>query len=196
MAIIIYAHGFNSGPGAKVKQLEASFPEHTVLSPQLPYDPEQAISILENILEENADKPIRFVGTSLGGFYGLCLASRHYQKDIFFYLINTALMPHLSLSRYLHTTVTNFVTSERYFIDQTILEKYKKLYRIMYAQLNGTTLQKLRIFQGSRDDLVNHDELRQLLKAYETPVQISTHDQDHRFEDITPVIETIHSDFE
>lgn len=196
MHIIIQGHGFNSGPGKKAESLQKAFPKARVLAPQLSYDPAQAYATLAEIFQEHPEDFIQYVGTSLGGFYGLCLAAKFNETQHFYYLINTSLQPQLSLRSYLNTTVTNFKTMERQYIDKDMLDRFATLYRKMYAGLNGKAIQCLRIFEGSEDDLIDHSLLRQFLKSYESPLVISTHERDHRFEDITPVIDMMAIDAE
>lgn len=196
MHIIIQGHGFNSGPGSKAESLRKAFPKARVIAPQLSYDPIQAYATLSDIFREHPEDFVQYVGTSLGGFYGLCLATEFNETQHFYYLINTSLQPQLSLRSYLNTTVTNYKTMDRQYIDKDMLDRFTTLYRKMYAGLNGKSIQCLRIFEGSEDELIDHSLLRQFLKSYESPLEISTHDRDHRFEDISPIMDRMATDAE
>jgi len=193
--IIIQAHGFNSGPGKKLAALKERFPEAEVLAPQLPYDPIKALNVLEELLlSQQKGTLIQFVGTSLGAFYGLLLATQYNNAEYSYFLINTSLQPHLSLAAYLNTTVTNFKTMDRFYIDAELLDKFAQLYRRMQARMNGNALSRMRVFEGSEDDIIDHSVFRNWLKSYEQPVRISIHEQDHRFEDISPVMDAMESE--
>jgi len=193
--IIIQAHGFNSGPGQKAVSLQQRFPEAIVIAPQLPYDPFKALEILEDVYKNYPDGSlIQFVGTSLGAFYGLILSTKYHSALHSYYLINTSLQPHHSLEGFLNTTVTNFKTMERYYIEEAYLSKLSQLHRRIQAGMNGNALKQIRVFEGSEDDVIDHSIFRYWLKSYEQPVQISIHEQDHRFEDITPVMNAMESE--
>lgn len=192
--IIIQAHGFNSGPGQKKDQLELAFPNAKVYAPQLPYYPMDALSILTKVINEHKDDYIQFVGTSLGAFYGLILAADHHSDRHQYYLINTALQPHLILSEIVNTTITNYKTFQRQFINEAMIEDFKRAFRIMSARMNGKAIDRIQFFEGSMDEVVDHNDMRSFLKSFETKFNISTHPQDHRFADLAPVISAMHGD--
>lgn len=193
--IIVQAHGFNSGPGQKKEQLESAFPLAKVYAPQLPYQPDEALSILAEILDVHKGDYIQFVGTSLGGFYGLCLAAQYHSNLNSYYLINVALQPHLILSELVNSTVTNYKTFQRQFISESMIEGYKREFRKMSAYISGLSIDRIAFFEGSMDEIVDHSALRSYLKSFETRHRISTHPQDHRFSDLSVVIKSMASDF-
>ena len=78
--LIINLHGFNSGPGDKVVQLQKAFPGCDIIAPQLPYDPLQAIQVVIEILEKYSKDEIHIIGTSLGAFYAMYLSTL-YQRN-------------------------------------------------------------------------------------------------------------------
>ena len=193
--VLLQIHGFNSGPGSKKIRLEDAFPEAIVLAPQLPYEPELAIKQLQSILKPYYDSPfpIHIVGTSLGAFYGLYLACTSENRNIFYHLVNLALMPHLSLDRFANKTVQNFKTSQSYFISEDYVNSFRIYFREIKARLNGKMLSNIFFYEGSLDEELDHSSNRQFFKSYEYPINWSIHEQDHRFEDITPIIQMIHS---
>jgi predicted esterase YcpF (UPF0227 family) len=93
---IIYFHGFNSdGQGYKFDLLQQTFPEATVLGPDLPADPAEVIQTISE-LTKNADGPLIGVGTSLGGFYAYYFCAK-WQQPCFLY--NPSMRPHQTLHR-------------------------------------------------------------------------------------------------
>lgn len=93
---IFYLHGFNSdGGGYKCELLAAQFPQASILSPDLPADPAMVVAQLSALIAE-AQAPVCFFGTSLGGFYawyfGAITASPCF-------LFNPSLRPHKTLLR-------------------------------------------------------------------------------------------------
>ena len=63
---IIYVHGFMSaGSSHTVQILREYMPEATVIAPDLPIHPEEAMELLRNLV--NTEKPDLIIGTSMGG---------------------------------------------------------------------------------------------------------------------------------
>lgn len=65
---VLYVHGFaSSGQNGSVRTLGLLMPEATVLAPDLPVEPEEAMGLLRNMLE--SEKPDLIIGTSMGAMY-------------------------------------------------------------------------------------------------------------------------------
>ena len=65
---ILYVHGFaSSGQSGTVTRLRTVFPNAKVMAPDLPIHPEEALSLLLKLCEE--EKPHLIIGTSMGGMY-------------------------------------------------------------------------------------------------------------------------------
>ncbi len=93
---IYYLHGFNSdGDSWKATALAKHFPQAAVHAPDLPADPAEVMRQLTAMIGEVAEDTV-FFGTSLGGFYALCL-SAYYARPAF--LFNPSLIPHETLHR-------------------------------------------------------------------------------------------------
>lgn len=99
--LIVYLHGFRSGPAShKAQQLhmrmkEKGLAEHFVC-PKLPVSPQAAITLCESIIAAS-DRPVTLVGSSLGAYYATYLAERHKLRAV---LVNPAVVAHLSLLEY------------------------------------------------------------------------------------------------
>lgn len=96
--MILYIHGFgSSGHGGKATLFREYF-EEEVLSPSLSYVPNLAIDTLEQIIEIllEKDETIGLVGSSLGGYYSIYLASKYNLKAV---LINPAIYPYKTLDK-------------------------------------------------------------------------------------------------
>ena len=94
--MIVYLHGFCSSPAsAKGRQLADYLARlgraNEFRGPALPPDPVQAIAAIEATLAD-LPSPATLIGSSLGGFYGTCLAERHGLQAV---LVNPALPAHL-----------------------------------------------------------------------------------------------------
>jgi predicted esterase YcpF (UPF0227 family) len=99
--LILYLHGFTSGPQSnKARALGARMAERGLapafVCPQLPASPAEAARFIESIA---AGKPIRaVVGSSLGGYYATWLAEKFGLRAV---LINPAVVAHVQLERYI-----------------------------------------------------------------------------------------------
>lgn len=103
--LILYLHGFTSGPQSnKVQALAARLAAHgladRLICPQLPASPAAAIALAENLLQKvgAGSTAITLIGSSLGGYYATHLAEKHALKAV---LVNPAVVAALSLERYL-----------------------------------------------------------------------------------------------
>ena len=68
MKKLIYFHGFgSSGSGSTVKTLQELLPDRTVLAPDIPVDPAEALPFLKEFCKR--EQPDIIVGTSMGGMY-------------------------------------------------------------------------------------------------------------------------------
>lgn len=96
--MIIYIHGFgSSGHGGKATLFREYF-EEEVIAPSLSYVPNLAIDTLEQLIELllEKDETIGLVGSSLGGYYAIHLASKYDLKAV---LINPAIYPFKTLDK-------------------------------------------------------------------------------------------------
>lgn len=65
---LLYFHGFaSSGASGTVQTLRKIFPSGEVIAPDIPIDPEEALPMLKEIVEQ--EQPDIIVGTSMGGMY-------------------------------------------------------------------------------------------------------------------------------
>ncbi len=103
--VLVYLHGFNSGPQSVKGQLLAgaagALPSPPrVHLPQLPPHPEQAMAQVTAWVDANvrAGERLTFVGSSLGGFYATWLAERYGAHAV---AINPAIRPYASLASFL-----------------------------------------------------------------------------------------------
>ena len=95
--MIIYIHGFGgSGRGSKATEFRKYFKSKDIafMAPSLSYVPDLAISTLEELIESFED--VSLIGSSLGGFYTIYLASKYNLKAV---LINPSIYPWVTLER-------------------------------------------------------------------------------------------------
>jgi len=101
--LILYLHGFTSGPqSAKVQALAAHMAERgcadRLACPQLPASPAAAIALAEGIIRTLGGNTVTLIGSSLGGFYATHLAEKHGLRAV---LVNPAVVAAIELERYL-----------------------------------------------------------------------------------------------
>ncbi|MCX8017437.1 MAG: alpha/beta fold hydrolase [Rhodocyclaceae bacterium] len=103
--MILYLHGFTSGPQSKKVQLLARRMAERGLSdrlicPQLPASPAAAVALAAALVAKvGAGKTaLTLIGSSLGGFYATHLAEKYGSKAV---LVNPAVVAALELERYL-----------------------------------------------------------------------------------------------
>jgi len=95
--MILFIHGFGScGWSEKSLRLRRHFGLEQVLAPDLPFEPEAAISHLRGMLDRYPVSAL--VGSSLGGFYATALNTANPRPAI---LINPVVRPHELLSEHL-----------------------------------------------------------------------------------------------
>ena len=65
---ILYVHGFgSSGQSGTVTRIREVLPQATVIAPDLPIHPEEAMALLHEVCEQ--EQPDLIIGTSMGGMY-------------------------------------------------------------------------------------------------------------------------------
>ncbi|MBQ5607035.1 MAG: esterase [Prevotella sp.] len=73
---ILYVHGFcSSGQSGTVTRLRDIFPNTTIVAPDLPIRPTEAVELLRQTCDE--EKPDLIIGTSMGGMYAEMLHGHH-----------------------------------------------------------------------------------------------------------------------
>lgn len=94
--MILYLHGFRSGPASHKAQLlkarATELGQHFVC-PQLPVEPRAAIALCEEQIAAG-DAPLTLVGSSLGAYYATCLAERYGLQAV---LVNPVVLAQVSL---------------------------------------------------------------------------------------------------
>ncbi|WP_337843452.1 YqiA/YcfP family alpha/beta fold hydrolase [Rheinheimera sp.] len=101
MKLALYLHGFaSSSLSEKALQTRDYFttelPHVELLTPDLPYTPEEAIATIELALQGR--RPDAVIGSSLGGFLATWVAERYGCKAV---LVNPAVQPDQLLSQHL-----------------------------------------------------------------------------------------------
>ena len=122
--VLLYIHGFGScGSGQKVDVLRQCFGDDEVLSPDLPICPLDAMTILENLIDEH---PVDLMlGSSLGGYYAEWLNGCHKIPSV---LINPAVKPYELLTEFIGTN-QHWCTGEPFELTSEHVENLKQYSR-------------------------------------------------------------------
>ena len=148
---LVYIHGFNSSAQAfKAKivsdHLSRFHPDKVFVCPQLPADPDRAMSFLERVVH---DSPVEgFIGSSLGGFYAYYLSAKY---EIPCALINPAVRPFELLHQYLGPQ-ENPSTGERYHVSLEYLDCLKRYY------CASPNTQRVKVWLQQDDEVLDYRE--------------------------------------
>ncbi|MCJ8344840.1 hypothetical protein MJH12_04815 [bacterium] len=170
--MIINIHGYNSnGQNSKFHFLKSIFPNETILSPDLPFEPKASIETLRSIILKQKEK-IMVVGSSLGGFYAYYIAARF---SLSVCLINPSLIPFINL---VDQMVSNSELDHQISIDH--LKELRDLFSVSYLEAEQS---KVNVFVTKDDDVINHQAVTKKMRLFFN--QYKEFDQGgHRFEDL------------
>lgn len=183
MQHVIYLHGFLSSPHSEKAQQTLAFvrryyPGLNMHVPQLSGDIIKAISIVESIVATLPERPLRFIGSSMGGFLSTHFvekyANRQGAKAV---LVNPAVTPHQLLNDFIGEHINPY-SQERFTITHDAiailrslevlklehLQSYKVLlqtadetldYRLAEAKYKGADMT---IEQGGNHSFIDYDK--------------------------------------
>jgi len=147
---ILYVHGFaSSGSSGTVGRIRLLLPEATVIAPDLPVDPHEAISLLKGLCE--SEKPDLVIGTSMGGMYTEQLAG--YDRIVVnpaLHLADTILKNNGLGKQEFHSVRQDGQTS--FMVTKALLEDYRAV-----SDQRFSAVEPERVFGlfGTRDTMVN-----------------------------------------
>jgi predicted esterase YcpF (UPF0227 family) len=123
--LIVYLHGFNSSPQSHKALLLQRYMTERGLGrefscPALPHQPRDAVRLIRSLVGE---KPVCYLGSSLGGFYATYLVETQGGRAV---LVNPAIDPHIGLSAYLGPQ-KNLYTGEPYELTSAHLDQLREL---------------------------------------------------------------------
>ncbi len=169
MSKILYLHGFSScGIGNKSLALETYFGSDSIVSPDLPPSPIDAIYTAEEILQSSEFDLI--IGSSLGGFYATYLAEKYSMKGV---LLNPSTQPWETLAPY--------VGWQKRFCDEEVFE-FKSVYLEQLKTLQvAPNKGKYLLLLQSGDEVLDYTKAQSLYNRYRVIVEYGGN---HRFENI------------
>lgn len=179
--MIIYIHGFGgSGEGGKAKILKEELKQYdNIIAPSLPSNPYLAILTLKELIESFLKVGnVYLVGSSLGGFYSLCLAAIYKIPAV---VINPAVVPYDTLTRALGYA-PNFYDGSTYEWNKKHIDILKSL------EPQNFYLDKLLVLLQKEDELLDYKDA---VKKLDGAKFIIEDGGNHSFDGIERHIDTI-----
>ncbi|MGB5506529.1 MAG: YqiA/YcfP family alpha/beta fold hydrolase [Sulfurovum sp.] len=176
MSKILYLHGFSScGEGNKSILLKAYFGAVSVIAPDLPPSPIDAIDTIEEILESTHIDIL--IGSSLGGYYATYLAEKYHMKAI---LLNPSTEP--------WETLASYTGWQKRFCDEEIFE-FKPVYLEQLKMLQTAPEQgKYLLLLQSGDEVLDYTKAQSLYNKHKIIVEYGGN---HRFENLDEYLSMI-----
>jgi len=195
-SIIIYIHGFASGPGLKAELMKNAFPNSEIVAPQLTGHVEEDLVTLKKLVFQYTKygNQIHIVGTSLGGFYTLCIAAsldiKKVENPPKFYVINPSFSPHETLLRHKDKEVPNYKIGPAITLIDFDFGALKANKDYMMKNFPGGI--DLNVFIGTQDEVLVFDEFLEFLETV-PGLMTNMHysEQNHRFTNIDSVIKSL-----
>ncbi len=153
---ILYVHGFaSSGQTGSVHTLRLLLPDAAVIAPDLPVEPEEAMTLLRSVVA--SEKPDLVIGTSMGGMYSEML----YGIDRIivnpaFQLADTLLKNNGLGRREFHNKRVDGETS--FLVTKTLLEHFREVSSRCFSRAPEDCDRVFGLF-GTRDNLVHTFDL-------------------------------------
>ena len=188
---IMYVHGFgSSGQSGTVTRIREVFPNTTVIAPDIPIHPEEAITMLRQLAD--SEQPDLIIGTSMGGMYAEQL------NGFDRILINPAFQIADTMQEHGMTGKQQFQNPrldgiQEFYVDKPLVKEYRTITEGNFSHAADTG-ERQRVYGlfGDKDDLVH---TRELYNSH-YPQAISFHGEhrmnDHSFmHSVVPVIRWI-----
>lgn len=148
---ILYVHGFaSSGQSGTVGLLKAFLPQATIIAPDLPIHPAEALNLLQSVCR--SEQPDLIIGTSMGGMFTEML---HGFDRI---LVNPAFEMDSTLSQ--HTGKVTFHNPRRdgvqeFMVTKGLIKEYREVLANNFADLSPDEQQHVYGLFGDQDPIVH-----------------------------------------
>ena len=187
---ILYVHGFgSSGQSGTVTRIREVLPNATVVAPDLPIEPEEAMALLRQVCD--SEKPNLIIGTSMGGMYAEML--RGFDRII----VNPALEMGETMKAYGMMGAQHFSNPrldgvQDFIVTKTLVKAYKEMTEHCFEGLDDADQRRVWGLFGDADTTVNTYDL--FHTHYQTAIRFHG---EHRMNDqsfmhaVVPVIRWI-----
>ena len=150
---ILYVHGFgSSGQSGTVQRLRTVFPQTTVIAPDLPIHPQEALDLLRQTCL--AEQPDLVLGTSMGGMYAEMLTG--FDRI----LVNPAFQIADTMQSHGLTGKQQFFSPrqdgvQEFYVDKPLVKEYRTVAEQNFANVSDDEQQRVFGLFGDEDDLVH-----------------------------------------
>ena len=154
MKTILYVHGLSSsGNSRTVNIIRRLLPEYHIIAPDLPFDPQEALTLLNNLCDQK--QPDLIVGSSMGGMFAQKL--KGYKKI----LINPAF--HVSVHMRQIIGTETFYNPRKdgiqtYEITPELCDAYENMEKVQFDDVDQREMELTHALFGRNDLLVNCQE--------------------------------------
>ena len=150
---VLYCHGFaSSGQSGTVARLREVMPQSKVIAPDLPIHPQEAISMLKNICQQ--EQPSLIIGTSMGGMYAEQL--RGFDRIC----VNPAMEMGETMKAHSMTGTQQFQNPrldgvQEFYVDKALVKEYKDQSEHRFEDVSDEDRQRVYGLFGDEDTTVN-----------------------------------------
>lgn len=183
--IFLNIHGFgSSGNNSKAAALTKSYPDHNLISPDLPPAPQESLKIINKIVSENKENPLVVQGSSMGGLYALVMHIRH---EVPVMLINPALTPATLVGNRLGETY-EFSNGDQIVISEEHVADFSKVEKEIREGIANNAIIKNRVLAllGEQDEVLDQKIMKGILR--EAGAEIISYNTDHHFTGFDEVV--------
>jgi predicted esterase YcpF (UPF0227 family) len=175
---ILYVHGFgSSGQSGTVTRIREVLPQATVIAPDLPIHPEEAMALLHKVCEQ--EHPDLIIGTSMGGMYAEML----YGYDRI--LVNPALQMGETMKEHGMTGAQHFSNPRQdgvqdFMVTKALVKEYKEMTEQCFSGMTADEQKRVWGLFGDEDTTVNTFDL--FHEHYPTAIRFHG---EHRMNDVS-----------
>ena len=175
---ILYVHGFgSSGQSGTVTRIREVLPQATVIAPDLPVHPEEAMALLHKVCEQ--EHPDLIIGTSMGGMYAEML----YGYDRV--LVNPALQMGDTMKEHGMTGAQHFSNPRQdgvqdFMVTKALVKEYKEMTEQCFSGMTADEQKRVWGLFGDEDTTVNTFDL--FHEHYPTAIRFHG---EHRMNDVS-----------
>ena len=175
---ILYVHGFgSSGQSGTVTRIREVLPQATVIAPDLPVHPEEAMALLHKVCEQ--EDPDLIIGTSMGGMYAEML----YGYDRI--LVNPALQMGDTMKEHGMTGAQHFSNPRQdgvqdFMVTKALVKEYKEMTEQCFSGMTADEQKRVWGLFGDEDTTVNTFDL--FHEHYPTAIRFHG---EHRMNDVS-----------
>lgn len=185
--IFLNIHGFgSSGANSKAAALAKNFPDHELISPDLPPDPLESLEIIDSIIIKSKNRPLILQGSSMGGLYSLIMHFRYHVPAL---LINPALTP-TTLVRNRLGEIYKFSNGDSILVSQEHVNRFAIVEKELHESIANKGIAKGQVLAliGEQDELLDQNIMKSILRK--AGAEIISYNTNHHFEGIDQV--TLH----